>query len=62
MQKKGDMSVRITREDFIANWKLVREYTASSISTLHFEHYKAAALDENLSKAHTILLDMATKL
>ena len=51
----------ITKEDFQKYWRGVKERTSSSISTLHFGHYKAAALDQDLSEAHSILLHIATR-
>ena len=62
MREQGNISVLISKEDFITYWKRVWESTASSIFTLHFGCYKVTALDEDLSKAHAILLDMATRL
>ena len=54
--------VCITKEDFIRYWKKVRELTTSSVSRLHFGHYKAAAQDDDLSEAHAIILDMVTRM
>ena len=40
----------MTKEKFQKYWKQAREKTSSSISTVHFGHYMAAAKSKKLSK------------
>ena len=48
-----------TREDFRAYWKKSNERTSSSISTLHFGHYKTAIKNDKLSELHAVSIDIA---
>jgi hypothetical protein len=48
-----------TREDFQAYWKKSNERTSSSISTLHFVHYKTAIKNDKLSELHTVSINIA---
>ena len=48
-----------TREDFRAHWKKSNERTSSSISTLHFGHYKTAIKNDKLSELHAVSIDIA---
>ncbi len=42
----GDSNeIIITREDFKQFWKKVNEFTSSSMSGVHYGHYKAAIQD-----------------
>jgi hypothetical protein len=43
-------SCEITRQDFQQHWRKARERTSSSLSGLHYGHYKAAAASEFLSE------------
>jgi hypothetical protein len=38
--------IEITPEDFKQFWKRVKEFTSSSMSGIHYGHYKAASLDQ----------------
>ena len=42
--------LEISPEDFIKFWKRVKEFTSSSMSGIHYGHYKAAAQDEFSSR------------
>jgi len=39
-------------EDFISHWQQAKEHTSSSLSTLHFGHYKAASYSQELAFIH----------
>ena len=53
------ISAKISKDDFQQYWKKARERTASSISGLHFGHYKAAASSDLLSLLHASIIDSA---
>jgi hypothetical protein len=53
------LSCVITKEDVQRYWKKTKERTSSSISGLHYGHYKAAALHETLSEIHALLTELA---
>lgn len=46
---EGEVSVVVTREDFQYYWRRAKERTSSSLSDIHFGHYKALAHDDYLS-------------
>ena len=46
----GEISIVISQEDYQYYWKRVKERTSSSISGLHFGHYKSIAYDDDLSR------------
>ena len=46
----GEVTIKITPEEFQYFWKRIREGTASSYSGVHYGHYKAAAHSEKLSR------------
>ena len=46
----GDITIDITKEEFQIFWKQVREGTQSSMSGIHYGHYKAAAHSEKASR------------
>jgi hypothetical protein len=48
-----------SREDFQAYWKKAWERASSSISGLHFGHYKAATINARLSEMHAVSVDIA---
>ena len=48
-----------TWEDFQAYWKKAKEQTSSSLSTLHFGHYKAVINNDKLSEMHAVFVDIA---
>jgi hypothetical protein len=45
--------------DFQNYWKKAKERMSSSISTLHFGHYKAVCKNDKLSKMHSVFVDIA---
>ena len=53
------VEILITLQDFQWYWKGCREKTSSSISGLHFGHWKAAAESEELSELHAMMTQMA---
>lgn len=46
---EGEVSVAISQEDYQYYWRRVKERTSSSLSGLHFGHYKSIATDDELS-------------
>ena len=56
-----EISDTITEADFCAYWKKAKERTASSISGLHFGHYKAASSSPYLAQAHALQLNSVFK-
>jgi hypothetical protein len=59
LDPQSQLSCEITKEDFQRYWKKPRERTSSSISGLHYGHYKAAATDDTLSKIHALMTELA---
>ena len=55
----SQINTAISRADFIAYWKKAKEKTASSVSGLHFGHYKAATDSNMLSELHAKMLHMS---
>jgi len=57
----GDNTIdtSFTRDDFRDYWKKSKERTSSSISTLHFGHYKAVYRNDTLSEMHSVFIDIA---
>jgi hypothetical protein len=53
------LSCEITKEDYQHYWKKPKERTSSSISGLHYGHYKAAATDDTLSEIHALMTELA---
>jgi hypothetical protein len=53
------ISCEITKEDFQRYWKKPKERTSSSISGLHYGHYKAAAMNDTLSEIHALMTELA---
>jgi hypothetical protein len=47
-----------TWEDFRAYWKKSNEWTSSSISTLHFGHYKTAIKNDKLSELQAVSINI----
>ena len=45
----GDATITITPEEFQYFWKRVKERTSSSLSGIHYGHYKAAANSDRIS-------------
>jgi hypothetical protein len=53
------ISCEITRQDFQHHWRRSRERTSSSVSGLHYGHYKAASHSELLSEIHALMTELA---
>jgi hypothetical protein len=53
------ISCEITRQDFQQHWRRAKERTSSSLSGLHYGHYKAAAQSDYLSEIHAIMTELA---
>jgi hypothetical protein len=51
-----------TREDFRTYWKQAKECTSSSLSSLHYGHYKAVINNDKLSEMHSVFVDIAVNL
>ena len=50
-----------TKEDFQLFWKKCNERTSSSISGLHYGHYKAAVDNNHLSELHAMQMQVIAK-
>ena len=48
----------VSLQDYQVHWKQSKECTSSSISGLHFGHWKAAAESDFLSKLHALFTDI----
>ena len=48
----------ITLQDYTKYWKGCTEKTSSSVSDLHFGHWKAAESSNEVAELHTILTKM----
>jgi hypothetical protein len=53
------ISCEITKEDFQRYWRRIKERTSSSLSGLHYGHYKAAATEDPLSEIHALFTQLA---
>ncbi len=53
------VSSKVSREDYKRYWKRCKESTSSSISGLHFGHWKAAAECNELSEMHALFTEIA---
>jgi hypothetical protein len=53
------ISCEITRQDFQQQWRKARERTSSSLSGLHYGHYKAAAESDFLSEIQALMTVLA---
>ena len=49
----------VSKEDFQAHWKCSREWTSSSMSGLHYGHYKVAAENDLLLEIHAISTEIS---
>jgi hypothetical protein len=58
LDPQSQLSCEITKEDVQCYWKKPRERTSSSIFGLHYGHYKAAAMDDTLSKMHALMTEL----
>jgi hypothetical protein len=54
-----DISCEITKQDFQQYWRKAKERTSSSLSGLHFGHYKAAAHSDYLSELQAVKTQLA---
>jgi hypothetical protein len=52
------ISCEITRQDFQHHWKKAKERTYSSLSGLHYGHYKAPTHSDLLSEIHAIMAEL----
>ena len=59
VRRAGRVSDRITPEDWKGAWAKQKERTSSSVSGIHFGHYKAAIQDERLCKIDADMADIA---
>lgn len=57
-QAPPSVDIHISRRDFQRYWHRAKEKTASSISGLHFGHYKAAAFNDKLSEIHSLFTEI----
>ena len=57
---KKEVDTVITAIDFKTYWKKAKERTSSSVSGLHFSHYKSAADSDRMSEIHAIMTHMAS--
>jgi hypothetical protein len=55
------LPVNITKEEFQANYRIVKERTSSSVSGRHVGHYKAAVQDDTLSTIHSTMMSIPYK-
>jgi len=58
---KGEISIEVDSDEFKYYWKKISEHTSSSMSGLHFGHYKAAATSDYLSKFHAMKLSIISR-
>lgn len=52
------INVHITKEDFQRYWRRAKKKTSSSISGLHFGHYKASTSSNTLSEIHSFFTEI----
>lgn len=53
------IDISITVNDFQSYWKKAKEKTSSSLSGLHFGHYKSAASSDFLSECHAFFTEIS---
>ncbi len=53
--------IAITPDDFKHFWQKVNNFTSSSMSGVHYGHYKAAIQDELISEALTLQLTVVVR-
>ena len=58
IREKGPMDTSLTPEENRKAWESQKGGTASDETTLSFEHYKAACLDDDLNAVDTLLRDI----
>jgi hypothetical protein len=52
------VSTSVTKEDFKSYWKHARERTSSSLSNIHFRHYKASTNPNYVSEIHALFTEI----
>ena len=57
---EGEVSIAISQDDYQYYWKRIKERTSSSLSGIHFGHYKSIAHDDDLSKLMARKLSLTT--
>ncbi len=57
----GEVKITVTSEDYQYYWNRVKEKISSSISGLHFGHYKATAHSDFLSQCLAMKLELITR-
>jgi hypothetical protein len=62
IKKEGPINFILSAQNFSSHWKHAKESTSSSISGMHFGHYKTAALNPILSKIHSIKATLCLRL
>ncbi len=56
-----EREIIITADDFRRFWKRVNEFTSSSMSGVHYGHYKAAIQDDTLTEALALQLTVVAR-
>jgi hypothetical protein len=56
------VSTSVTKEDFKSYWKHARERTSSSLSTIHFGHYKASTDSDYLLEIHALFTEIVVSI
>lgn len=59
--KAGKIDDTVTGGDFLDHWKKAEEDTSSSISSIHFGHYKSAKESALLTEIHALFSHITTK-
>ena len=57
----GEIYITVSVEDFQHYWRQMKDRTASSVSGVHFGHYKAAGQSDFPSEVHALKLYLVTK-
>jgi hypothetical protein len=52
------VSTLVTKEDFKSYWKHARERMSSSLSNIHFGHYKASTDSNYISEIHALFTEI----
>jgi len=58
MEPEDMIPMTVSKEDYQRHWKQSREKTSSSMSGLHFRHWKAAVESNFLSEIHAIFSEI----
>jgi hypothetical protein len=59
LNPSNQISCEITHHNFQQHWRKARESTSSSLSGLHYGHYKAAVDSDFLSEIHALMTELA---